>query len=305
MTSVDLKDVTRRPAIPAEIVREVLIECGHRCAACGTGCPLERAHIVPWCQSQNHALENLLCLCANCHARADLEKWGSATLREYKRRPWVLRQFAAGPGQPTAHLARVRLTIDMELSEFDERYKRLLQHALAAFLEVSPELIQVSKIEEGSVKVTIALPPKLAEDLVTSYNERNPELLSYLDPFPVHDMRQIVHRDLVVLLSSILSIPVELINEEIEEGRRVGIELDSLVSLELWRRLEERLGISIEPQELRTLADAFKLSYLVERVSEERSVTEEDRLLSAMLDRLGEEELEQLLGVEDIDRETT
>ena len=82
-----------RPAIPAEIAREVLIESGHRCAVCGAGCPLERAHIIPWHKSKEHKAKDLICLCANCHQRADHEKWGEKTLREYKRRPWIHRQY--------------------------------------------------------------------------------------------------------------------------------------------------------------------------------------------------------------------
>ncbi|MCX6923466.1 MAG: NACHT domain-containing protein, partial [Verrucomicrobia bacterium] len=54
--------------------------------------PLERAHIVPWSQKRQHHAENLICLCANCHSRADHERWGPKTLRGYKRMPWVLRQ---------------------------------------------------------------------------------------------------------------------------------------------------------------------------------------------------------------------
>src|SRR5688572_24335276 len=82
----------RRPKIPIPVVREILIESGHRCAVCGDSCPLERAHIIPWCESREHSVENLICLCAGCHQRADLENWGPRTLREYKRRPWILRK---------------------------------------------------------------------------------------------------------------------------------------------------------------------------------------------------------------------
>lgn len=81
-----------RPSIPAEIERHILTESGHQCAVCGASCPLERAHIVPWHRSKQHNAEDLICLCALCHERADLEQWGEATLREYKARPWVHRQ---------------------------------------------------------------------------------------------------------------------------------------------------------------------------------------------------------------------
>ena len=82
-----------RPSIPAEIERKILIECGHRCAVCGTSIPLELAHIIPWHKSREHKAEDLICLCANCHELADKEKWGEKTLREYKQRPWVIRQY--------------------------------------------------------------------------------------------------------------------------------------------------------------------------------------------------------------------
>ncbi len=83
----------KRPAIPLETVRQILIESGHRCAVCGIPTPTELAHIVPWCKSRDHKPENLVCLCANCHGQADGEEWGEKTLREYKAKPWVLRQF--------------------------------------------------------------------------------------------------------------------------------------------------------------------------------------------------------------------
>ena len=51
-----------RPAIPAELEREILIESGYRCAVCGDPCPLERAHIIPWHQSRQHKAEDLIYL---------------------------------------------------------------------------------------------------------------------------------------------------------------------------------------------------------------------------------------------------
>ncbi len=81
----------KRPRIPSEIEREIMIECGRRCAVCGTPTPLERAHIVPWHKSHQHKAEDLLCLCANCHERSHKEKWGEKELREYKHNPWIVR----------------------------------------------------------------------------------------------------------------------------------------------------------------------------------------------------------------------
>ncbi len=106
-----------RPPIPTEIARAILVESGHRCAVCGASCPLERAHIIPWHQSKEHRAEDLICLCASCHERADLEKWGEKALRQYKHKPWVMRQFNIADGAPVS---------DLELMREKVVYRRLL-----------------------------------------------------------------------------------------------------------------------------------------------------------------------------------
>jgi uncharacterized protein YjbI with pentapeptide repeats len=130
---------SNRPAIPAEIAREILIESGHRCAVCGTGIPLERAHIIPWHKSKEHKAEDLICLCANCHERADKEKWGTKTLREYKQRPWVMRQYEKADDipKPTAK-ARVEVADD-----------RQNQAALEAYLDRMTELLLEKGLQES------------------------------------------------------------------------------------------------------------------------------------------------------------
>lgn len=117
----------KRLAISAAIAREVLTEAGHRCAVCGAEAPLEKAHIIPWRKVRRHDAKNLVCLCASCHQRADLEKWGETALQFYKENPWVQRSRNGYDGPP----AQVRLTIDMAISDFDKKAQRLLQHAMA------------------------------------------------------------------------------------------------------------------------------------------------------------------------------
>jgi hypothetical protein len=73
--------MSARPSIPIDIQREVLFEARHRCAVCCEPTPLERAHIVAWSKSRDHAATNLIALCANCHTRADNELWGAEYLR--------------------------------------------------------------------------------------------------------------------------------------------------------------------------------------------------------------------------------
>jgi HNH endonuclease len=62
----------RRPDIPAELKRAVLMEAGYACAipAC-RHTTTELAHIVPWAQVQEHRFDNLIALCPNHHAQYD------------------------------------------------------------------------------------------------------------------------------------------------------------------------------------------------------------------------------------------
>lgn len=82
----------KRPPIPAELARRVLIEAGHRCAIHTCRYPqVHIHHIVPWEQCQIHEYENLIALCPNCHARADRGEIDRKSLRLYKlnlRRFW-------------------------------------------------------------------------------------------------------------------------------------------------------------------------------------------------------------------------
>jgi hypothetical protein len=71
--------------------RQVFYEAGNRCAVCGEVAPLEIAHIIPWSRTRKHTADNLVCLCAGCHGRADREKWDAKLLRRYKREPWITR----------------------------------------------------------------------------------------------------------------------------------------------------------------------------------------------------------------------
>jgi 5-methylcytosine-specific restriction endonuclease McrA len=61
-----------RPAIPAALKRQILVEAGHRCAipVCRQ-VPVEIAHIVPWEKVKEHTFDNLIVLCPTCHTRFD------------------------------------------------------------------------------------------------------------------------------------------------------------------------------------------------------------------------------------------
>lgn len=75
----------RRPDIPTELERAVLLECGHRCAipACRQ-VPVELAHIIPWSRCKEHKFENLIALCPTCHTRYDRGEIDRKSMQVYK-----------------------------------------------------------------------------------------------------------------------------------------------------------------------------------------------------------------------------
>ncbi len=180
-----------RPAIPADIKRQVLIESGHRCAVCGRFSPLELAHIIPWHKSKEHKAENLICLCANCHGQSHKGKWDEKTLREYKKRPYVIRQREKEDIKPKPRIS-VTLWIDLELEEFNEETERWIQSVLAGFLLIPRDMIRKVFIEKGSLKVTIELPERSAEKLLDAYEKEDTRsiLTQCLAPVVLLDLRR-------------------------------------------------------------------------------------------------------------------
>jgi hypothetical protein len=81
-----------RQNIPAETVRAVLVEAGHRCAipTC-RATTTEIAHIEPWEKSQDNSFGNLIALCPNCHSRFDQKKEiDTKSIRIYKQNLAIL-----------------------------------------------------------------------------------------------------------------------------------------------------------------------------------------------------------------------
>jgi hypothetical protein len=140
--------MTNRTSIPAEIEREILIECGHRCAVDGAPLSLEHAHIIPWHESKEYKAEDLICLCASCHERADKEKWGEKTLVEYKQRPWVMRQNREVNNIFVTNTTRITLTIEGLPPDFNETSQRLLPFALAGLLGIPPYDIHIVSVKD-------------------------------------------------------------------------------------------------------------------------------------------------------------
>jgi len=181
-----------RPAISAEVVREIMIEAGHRCAVDGTRFPLEKAHIVAWNESKDHTAENLIVLCANCHEMFDLGKIDALTMREYKKKPWVWRYNNGTAHVEARETMKAQMTLDVKLQDFNEQQGRLLQYALASFLNISPSDVRVGPPEESnSIKVTVELPSSEMKRLLAAFVGGDPDLYEYLAPFVVRDLRAV------------------------------------------------------------------------------------------------------------------
>ncbi len=186
-----------RPSIPSEIERDILIECGHRCAACGIPSPIERAHIIPWHKTKEHSSENLICLCANCHEQADKENWGSKTLKEYKKRPWVNRQYnSEGTKNVCVSKSRIRITIDMERDDFSEKNQKWFKNAISGFLDIMPDSVKIVKIEYGSINILLELPKTSIDELVTAHKRKDPELTKFLYPITLSNVQKEVDTQL-------------------------------------------------------------------------------------------------------------
>jgi 5-methylcytosine-specific restriction endonuclease McrA len=75
----------RRPKIPAELRRRILVEAGHRCAipTC-RHIEVDVHHIIPWEKVRKHSYANLIALCPNCHRRATSGEIDRKSLLMYK-----------------------------------------------------------------------------------------------------------------------------------------------------------------------------------------------------------------------------
>jgi len=82
----------------------------------------------------------------------------------------------------------IEIKVKMEFKDFDEVRERLLVYGLATFLGISPALVKVKSVKEGSVKVALALPSAFARKLLRAYNNGDTELSLYLSPFHVESL---------------------------------------------------------------------------------------------------------------------
>jgi hypothetical protein len=120
----------------------------------------------------------MICLCANCHERADTENWGEKALAWYKKNPWVLRSGKL-PVCPESPRIEVQITIKMEAC--NPVHLEQLRDAVTRSLGIAQDQFQVKRVEAGSLRIVIELPAESAKQLLKAYQARDPELVQRLD----------------------------------------------------------------------------------------------------------------------------
>src|SRR5262245_1704672 len=128
--------MTSRPAIPIDIQRDLLFECRYRCACDCEPVSLEKAHIRPWCDTHDHSFANLVVLCANCHTRADTEKWPESQLRRFKQQPCALERDRLPP-MSGEQKALIDFIIAMHPDAMNEKERLRFAMIAAAYAGVS------------------------------------------------------------------------------------------------------------------------------------------------------------------------
>ena len=175
--------MSHRPAIPMHTQRELLFECCYRCACCCEPVSLEKAHIVPWAESQDHAAENLVVLCANCHTRSHAEHWPESQLRKFKQAPCALERERLPP-MSAEQKAMIDLILAAPFESMSERERLRLVRMVAAYAEVNvTDLRLVAVVATNSSLVRIELPVDAAERLILAFQAQDPRLVAFLDGF--------------------------------------------------------------------------------------------------------------------------
>lgn len=170
-----------RPAIPIETKREVLFEARHHCAVCCTSLPLEYAHVIPWSKSQDHSVGNLIALCANCHERADNEKWGVSYLQKYKKTPCILAR-----GQLPSLSAEQKMLVDLIVARdpdsMNEKERQRLVSVVAAYVGVPISHISVASVTPvNSSRVRLEMPTEAVLRLIAGFEKQDDRLHAFLN----------------------------------------------------------------------------------------------------------------------------
>jgi superfamily II DNA or RNA helicase len=167
----------------------VLFEARHHCAVCCNPLPLEQAHIIPWSESHEHSVVNLIALCANCHTRADKETWGVKMLEKYKKNPCILARKNNAPEISAAHMEQlVEMLVQKSFKEI-AKHSPELASAVAAYTNEPGRVDLVSIEPANSSRVILRLPKQGAEKLVEGFARKDPLLSAFLEDFELLDIR--------------------------------------------------------------------------------------------------------------------
>ena len=171
--------------IPVDIQRELLFEVRYRCACDCESVSLEKCHIIPWCETHDNRAENLVVLCANCHTRADTEKWPESQMRRFKLEPCALQRDRMPPMSP-AQKAIVDLVIAQDPDYMTDKERTRLVRMTAAFVDVNigdVEVIEVAAV--NSSRVRLSLPKPSVSKLVGDWANDRETVSEFFDEFEI------------------------------------------------------------------------------------------------------------------------
>ena len=174
-----------RLAIPIDIQRELLFECRYRCACDCEPVSLEKAHIIPWRATKDNRFENLVVLCANCHTRADTEKWPESHLSRFKQQPCALERDRIPPVSPF-QMSLIDLIAATSPDSMTEHERQRLVRMAAAYANVNVSDVRVlAVVQANSSLIRLELPRSAAEHLIAGFEAQDPRLVSFLDDFAI------------------------------------------------------------------------------------------------------------------------
>ncbi len=175
--------MSKRPAIPIETQRELLFECRYRCACDCEPVSLEKAHIIPWSDTQDHSPANLVVLCANCHTRSHAEKWPASQLRRFKEQPCALERDRL-PAMTAGQKAMVDFILASDVERMTEKERLRLAMMTAAYAGVTyTEVKVVAVTPSNSSLVRLEMPKDAAERVIFGFQSQDPRLIAFLDEF--------------------------------------------------------------------------------------------------------------------------
>ncbi|MGH9945351.1 MAG: HNH endonuclease signature motif containing protein [Pyrinomonadaceae bacterium] len=175
--------MSSRPAIPRATALDLLFEARYRCACDCEPVSLEKAHIIPWCETQDHSFENLVVLCAYCYTRSHAEKRPESQLRRFKQQPCALERDRLRPMSPEQK-ALVAMIIAHHPDTLTETQRLRFVSMVAAYAGVNfSEVSVISVAATNSSLVRLEMPRPAAERLIKTFQAEDPRLVSFLDDF--------------------------------------------------------------------------------------------------------------------------